>query len=109
MSAAMGHSGAGGCSLTPLRTLGDLLPSSATVSGFLAQFDRGLTGGHIYAMTLDSTGRATDVILLCTIPAGSSMCRQTTPITLTAERTFGLEWDGDRTWSAASFGYQLAS
>lgn len=107
MSAAIGHSGAGGCSMTPLRTLGDFLPTAVTVTGFVAQFDRAQTGGHIYAMTVDSTGRASDVLLLCTIPADSTVCRQTNPAALTTERTFGLEFDGDRSWAAVSFGYQM--
>lgn len=75
---------------------------------FTAWFDRSQGAGHIYAITVDSNARATDVILLCTIASGSSTCTQTDPIQLTGQRLFGLEFDGDRSWSGVNFGYQIA-
>jgi hypothetical protein len=108
MTASQGVTTAGPCSMSPLRTLGSLLPSAVTVSGFTAWFDRAQTGGHIYAMTVDTNARATDVILLCTIPAGTAVCQQTDPIQLTGQRLFGLEFDGDRSWAGVNFGYQIA-
>lgn len=109
MTAAMGHTTAGACSMTPLKALGDMLASPATVSSFTAVFDRAQTGGHIYAITIDpTTARAVDVLLLCTIPAGTATCDQTAAINLSGRTLLGLEFDGDRSWTSVTFGYQMS-
>lgn len=109
MTAAIGHTTAGACSMTPLKALGDMLAAPATVSAFTAVFDRAQTGGHIYAITIDpSTARAVDVLLLCTIPAGTATCDQSSPVNLTGRTLLGLEFDGDRSWTNVTFGYQLS-
>lgn len=109
MTAAMGHTTAGACSMTPLKALGDMLAAPATLSAFTAVFDRAQTGGHIYAITIDpTTARAVDVLLLCTIPAGTTSCDQTGPINLTGRTLLGLEFDGDRSWTSVTFGYELS-
>lgn len=107
-SSPVGTSTAGGCTMTALGANGVPLPEPTSVAHFTARFSTPQTGGHIYAMTTNASTHVVDTVLLCTIPAGTMTCTQADSAALSAQPTFGLEFDGDRSWTSVTVAYTLS-